>query len=115
MYQTNMSGIFSVADVISYRFVVCVIVVRAPLRSLSFPSFLSLFSLLFSLANKMDPAVRYLVPFVTEGFHQIGINPNVPLLDLPNDDPALPYIVTSTALIKSLAILTRILKVGFFM
>jgi hypothetical protein len=54
----------------------------------------------------MDPAVRFLVPFVTEGFHKLGINPYVPLLDLPNDDPALPYIVTSTALIRSLAILT---------
>jgi len=43
----------------------------------------------------MDPAVRFLVPFVTEGFHKLGINPYVPLLDLPNDDPALPYIVTS--------------------
>ena len=43
----------------------------------------------------MDPAVRYFVPYVVDGLTKVGINPYVPFLDLPNDIPAVPYVLSS--------------------
>jgi len=48
----------------------------------------------------MDPAVRFLTPYVSMGLKNTGLDllNNVSQLDIPGDTPAVPYIITSWVL-----------------